>query len=655
MKKSSLLSFAIRILALNILPLSAPVTAYGVPGEYTPEDIDSKKIQTLDDLCSHSVEGSVQHFLANGNSLNSSIRQAAATTLNDIQKQFPHNQISRCVIILPDGKPVDETIEHFNRNKAPENKENTAFLVIGSGIRTALKNPAERGEGLRLVNAESSRYLLPKHWQGNHNVNKTIVLEKGQKLVGIPLTPDLKLAKNFYIGLEASSEMDSSTTFDVYHNKSLINSSEIGVLITGISTAPFFLSNADRDNTTTAPAITFELLNFDLNPEIYSTDIQPEKNLINIFNNELVQSNRQSLSVFADETLLYSEKIEGKTLFNIKDNYFYSYDNQSTPRSPYLFINDYSYIDFHYTLKNDSFLKVERNYFFGECKKSPLGDTRDITEKYFIQNNLFECWTDGDNPSNLKLKNNPIPINHNGSGENNRVFRYISYQNKNEFRGALYLPGFDLQTDSEQQTSAFHRRRFAREAKQDNESKPDTNSNTKSSGSNDKVLIYATIGGVVINFGLTMIHMAWSYLNWIKTRALENRLKGTTAPRTNDMPRTPQVPRGMGGYGYQQFMPYQQNHPEGSHAVAVPVYPVQQPQLPMLALPSTVEECTHNNDRVSTSGASTSRATPSRSDYHMEIKTVSYKTREGHKRPLQTSDEEIQQLHQSENRYETSL
>ena len=494
--------------------------------EYTSTVMTSKETKTLSDLCNSSVEKEDR--------LSKSIQIAAVTVLSNIQKQFPYNQISRCVVLFPDGKPVDETIEEYNRNRMPEDKENTAFLLPGPGVKTLWPNPGQRGEGLSMIYAGGTHQLLPAHWQKSYKVNKSITLEKGQKLVGVPLTPEAKLANDFYIGLKRTSN-----PHDLNEN-SLIDSSAPGILMAGLSTAPVFLSTLDKKN---SKPLTFasELISFKLNSESYNLDIQPEKNIINIFNNELIQLTWQTISASINKSLLYFGETSDKTLFNIKGNRFFSSNSQSNIKSPVLLISDNDSNNSEYALRNATLLKLEGNHFFGECKRKLINGVRTNSGNYFVHNNLFECWMNGNNAADL---NAPISDNFWDSDNSNRIIRYISYKDENGFK---WLPDANFLSDSMPSDTKHHRRRYPRDAEQSDNKKSDSSSNKNK----PSTASYIGLAVSVTALGVAAIVLTLNFWTRMQVRTLRSQL--------NDLyrQRTPQPRRQMSQHSY-HLLPTQQ-------------------------------------------------------------------------------------------------
>ena len=522
----------------------------------------SNEAKTLDDLCNSSIE--------RGGRLNKSIQTAAATILNSIQKQFPFNQISRCVVLFPDGKPVDETIEEYNRNRIPEDKKNTVFLMVGPGVRTILTNPISRDQGIIMVNARGASYALPAHWQKSYKVNKTITLEKGQKLVGIPLTTDAKLANDFYIGLERMWESSES---DAFKKNSLIDSNATGILISGLSNAPAFLpipyELKPGEQATRSISAPSTLLSFQIEPKLDKLDIQPEKNIINIFNSELVQPTGQSITAFANKTFLYYEKKYGQVLFNVKNSHFFSY-GQSVTNNP-VFLTTYMHTsNSEYNQKFGTYLKLENNHFFGECKRNIVSRV-DNSNNYVAYNNRFICWINGDNPADLNLKNNFMVTDFLTYGYSNPVTRYISYDDGNRFKGSIYLPDVIPLPGSGHSDAKHHRRRFVRETGQRDNEKTDTSHNTQTSNNNQKTVIYISLGIAVLSLGVSAIAMTCSFLNRVKIRSLEHALRH---PPASHVPRAPQFPRRPDNYRYYPV----QNFPgHGNGCQQVMVSPVHDP------------------------------------------------------------------------------
>ncbi|UYM15444.1 hypothetical protein [Endozoicomonas euniceicola] len=586
MKDSLLISFIIRALTLIILFFSLSGTAQQLPRKHTQTPNTSNEAQTLDDLCNSSIES--------GGRLNESIQTAAATILNNIQKQFPFNQISRCVMLFPDGKPIDETIGEYNRNRIPEDKKNTVFLMVGPGVRTELTNPAHRDQGLIMVDARGARRTLQAHWQKSYKVNQTITLEKGQKLVGIPLTTDAKLANDFYIGLERMWENSES---DTSKKDSLIDSNATGILISGLSNAPAFLSTPyelkPSEQATKSISASSSLLSFEIKQNSDKLDIQPEKNIINIFNSELVQPAGQSINIFATENFLFHEKKYDQALFNIKGSHFFSY-GQSVTDNPVFLTTDTHTSNSEYNQKVGTYLKLENNHFFGECKRNIVSRVDNI-KNYVAYNNRFICWINGDNPADLKLKNNFMATDFLTYGSSNPVTRYISYEDGNRFKGAIYLPDVIPLSGSGHSDAKHHRRRFVRETGQRDNEKTDTSHNTQASNNNQKTVVYISLGIAVLSLGVATISMTYSFLNRVKIRSLENALRPPPASHV------PQVP---GQHRYQLV----HNPPgHGNDCQQVMMSPAHDPLVVRPNTPVRTLPVRTRNSLISHSGASRSR------------------------------------------------
>ena len=496
-----------------------------------------------------------------------------------------------------------------------------------------------------MVYARGAHHFLPAHWQKSYKVNKSITLEKGQKLIGVPLTPEARLANDFYIGLEHTSD-----THDLNKN-SLIDSSTPGTLMTGLSTAPVFLSTLDKQ---ASKPLTFasELISSQLNSELYNLDIQPEKNIINIFNNELILLTRQAISAFINKSLLYSGETSDKILFNIKGNRFFSSNNQSNIKSPVLLITDTDSNNFESALRNATFLKLEDNYFFGECKRNLISGIRSNNGKYFVHNNLFECWMNGNNAADLKLKNAVMPVNFRDSDDSNRIIRYISYKDENGFKGAFYLPDANSLSDSMPSDTKHHRRRFSREAgqpdnkksdnkKSDNKKsdnkKPDSLPNTSTSTNKPSTRIYINLGISVLALGSAAIALTCNFLTREKIRALRSQF--------NDLPRdnAPQNRGQMSRYAY-QLLPNQQPGFPGQGCQPVMLQPQIRAYTPHSLL-SITEVPVTEVPVTSNQGASTSRGTHSpEARYCIETKRVYIGTKEDYEKYLKECHDESDQI-----------
>ena len=596
MKGSSLLSPVIRTLPLTFLFISISGTALPFPLQYATNVLPPTKIKRLNDLCNFSVE------VKGEDNLNKSIKTAAATILSNIQKKFQHHQVSRCVVLFPDGKYVDETIEKYNRNRVPEDKENTAFLMIGTGIKTILTDPVKRGQGLSMVNAEETDNFIPAHWQKSHLVDKTITLEKGQKLIGIPLTPDAKVANNFYIGLERTQDNNDSEALD---KGSLVESNAAGILITGLSTASAFepiLSNhhegVSDDQTITTHHATFGLFNL-----VRDSHTPLGKNGVTIFNNELVQLAKPAIIASVNNISLDSDKLAGNVFFDIENNHFIStYDQLPTTTDPVLLINAQYPDDVAYSSKDFTVLKLHGNHFFGDCKKNAIHAISDRNKgKYVIDDNVFECLNHVYDSAAIKLEGIFDLQNFQTLSSNNRI---IGYQYAIGFDGAFYLSA----SESDHQ-------RFARESEQDKRPKDEKSPGNPTSSNNPDYIKLSNITlnvVIVLSIGILAAYASKIWRKVVDMNSALNNLRKVSSP---------QAPGNMPPYAY-HALTNQPDRPQGcQQVVALPPAPVGR-LAP--AVPANHPVC---NEGASTSGT---YHKPTQKDVVINMKTFKYFTEATH-------------------------
>ncbi|MCW7552526.1 hypothetical protein NX722_07670 [Endozoicomonas gorgoniicola] len=308
-----------------------------------------------------------------GLNLNDTILASISSALEQYQKKHPADKISRCIIKTPDGHPVDEAILSFNEGKLQSAVYNTAFLLLGKGIRISDKNPAESCHlrPYRFAGDTTSQLsAVQDNWENSYQVTESITLAAGQKLIGIPLNINNDtLAEGFYVNLrrlisaKIRCKPDSEGLDDFLVEKnSLIRLSQPGVVVSGVTNA----LDINQKATFTGKCETYEpyryflksytrqkpsymgyqnLIKAEIDPRSLSPD---DAHLYDISDNELFQAQESAIHISFKQgsDTIDSNRMDNMTFVRISNNRLYSchadIDGVSMARvEPVLNINTY--------------------------------------------------------------------------------------------------------------------------------------------------------------------------------------------------------------------------------------------------------------------------------------------------------------------------
>lgn len=315
--------------------------------------------------------------------------------------------IDRCVIYTPTEKSyfdeskinyLDKSIDDFNYERPWEETTNTAFLLVGVGMKSEPVSAGEDCASKRPVIAGSHDDLpsvLPGSWLEHFQVRKTINLKAGQMLIGVPLDrSDGSLADGYFAALMKKVEYKHdcregswSWSGRRYHHSSdkvffkgeLIHFNGAGILITGLTTLPAlgaFKEDAGKhceaDSkiiTTASHEVYTEMLKGELN--LKSLKVPANGYMANIFRNEFFQILKPAISLsLADESEnVDSALFRNRTLIGFSDNQVYSCYNKQSPVETAVDI-DLAYQDAASHPEYIQALEFKHNYILGNAPKA---------------------------------------------------------------------------------------------------------------------------------------------------------------------------------------------------------------------------------------------------------------------------------------------
>ncbi|WP_422137549.1 hypothetical protein [Endozoicomonas sp. ALC020] len=290
------------------------------------------------------------------------MKQATVKALRQVSART-RQSFDRCVIYTPTEKSyldeskinyLDESIDEFNSDRPWEETTNTAFLLVGVGMKSEPVSAGEDCASKRPVIAGSHDDLpsvLPSNWLEHFQVRKTINLKAGQMLIGVPLDrSDGSLADGYFAALKRKIEYKHYCSDGWYGGRShthshksffkdeLIHFNGAGILITGLTTLPALDAfkedagkhcEADSKIVTTASHEVYtEMLKGELN--LKSLEVPDNGYMANIFRNEFFQILKPAISLsLADESEnVYSALFRNRTLIGFSNNQVYSCYNK---------------------------------------------------------------------------------------------------------------------------------------------------------------------------------------------------------------------------------------------------------------------------------------------------------------------------------------
>ncbi|WP_354008004.1 hypothetical protein [Endozoicomonas lisbonensis] len=313
----------------------------------------------LSKLCNHNVE------YGDAASLDDALIASVANGLDRFRKEHPFSRIDRCVIKVPDGTELDNEIETYNENKLGSEKNYTAFLLPGRGVRKHQENNGEVcGTSAVEVAGENGKEqespsVLPQVWQDSFLVNAPVELEAGQKLIGIPLNiGSATLAKGYRVNLKrqttASVGCNGSNLRRTIRNRGpLITIRQPGSGVSGLTNIDGVYDRKGysrrcswRTHRTTvyADELYTQLINIELNlMSLYPTR---GSQLVSLSNNELFQFENSAVNISLLDQGLFSRWLNGGTFVSLRNNYIYSCFTRGSKKSNEVALNiDLSYRD----------------------------------------------------------------------------------------------------------------------------------------------------------------------------------------------------------------------------------------------------------------------------------------------------------------------
>lgn len=321
------------------------------------------------------------------------MKQATVKALRQVSARTKQS-IDRCVISTPvRSSYLDESIDGFNNGKSWEERTNTAFLLVGVGMKSepisagedcALKQPVIAGR------PGGPPSVLPDNWLDHFQVRETIKLKPGQMLIGVPLdSSNGSLADGYFAALKRKIEPTHICSYlrhadSTFYNKELVHFNGAGILITGLTTLPA-LNNTFEENinvdsycgswggTKRISAASHdahtEMIKGELN--LKSLEVPDNGYMVNIFGNELFQILKPaiSISLASESENVDSALFSNRTLIGFSDNQVYSCYNKKSPVETALDIN-LAYRDAASHPEFIQALEFKHNYILGNAPKS---------------------------------------------------------------------------------------------------------------------------------------------------------------------------------------------------------------------------------------------------------------------------------------------
>ncbi|AMO55427.1 hypothetical protein GZ77_10245 [Endozoicomonas montiporae] len=279
------------------------------------------------------------------------MKQAAVDKLERVFDSAPQ-AIDRCVIKTPvNGSYLDESINGFNTGKPWEETANTAFLLVGVGMKStpvtadedcASKTPVPVIAGKQKGHVST----LPDEWLEQFQIKGTINLESGQKLIGIPLDrSNGSLANDYFVGLKKKivvthyCRRSGHYSYHIQPKAELIHFHGAGILVTGITTLPtlttdHYSSSKHRDYCRFDYGHTnINIQSHDIHEEMLkgeldfkSLEVPVNGYMVNISGNEFFQIRHPAIDIsLADQSKdVDSRLFNSRNLIGFSDNQVYT-------------------------------------------------------------------------------------------------------------------------------------------------------------------------------------------------------------------------------------------------------------------------------------------------------------------------------------------
>ncbi|WP_422474627.1 hypothetical protein [Endozoicomonas sp. ALB032] len=324
------------------------------------------------------------------------MKQATVKALRQVSART-RQSIDRCVINTPTRSSyLDEDIDEFNSDKPWEETTNTAFILVGVGMKSEAVSAGEDCASKRPVIAgkhDDLPSVLPGNWLEHFQVRKTINLKAGQMLIGVPLdSRDGSLADDYFAALKRKVKFEH--TCDGYYYRShksskidpkisplveLIHFDGAGILITGLTTLPAlegfkddggkFCGTSSKIVTAPSHEAQAEMLKGELN--LKSVEVPDNGYMANIFRNEFFQILNPAISLsLADESEnVYSALFRNRTLISFSNNKVYSCYDKGNPVETAVDI-DLTYRDATPKPEFIQALEFKDNYILGNAPKA---------------------------------------------------------------------------------------------------------------------------------------------------------------------------------------------------------------------------------------------------------------------------------------------
>ncbi|UYM14416.1 hypothetical protein [Endozoicomonas euniceicola] len=296
-------------------------------------------------FCSNKVEDA--HLLTKAEMVD-----AIVETLEQITAKSPQT-IDRCVIITPrKDTDLSEIISQYNADKTQEAIKNTAFILVGPGIKS---EPIHDGENCASKNyvvagGEGQESILPKDWQEEFYAKDKVQLQAGQKLIGVPVYKHTaSLAEGYYVGLKRIIDIKQVCRLGYdYRAKGvpqqkgeLIYFNGAGTLVTGITTVStqtnsfkgyMRLRHCYRSNSQTwsdrydFPSDRFHTGSLAGEVSLNSNNTPETGNLVTVYRNQFFQLREPAvqISLTEDSQEVDSSLFNNRTVVDFSDNEIYA-------------------------------------------------------------------------------------------------------------------------------------------------------------------------------------------------------------------------------------------------------------------------------------------------------------------------------------------
>ncbi|MCW7552524.1 hypothetical protein NX722_07660 [Endozoicomonas gorgoniicola] len=341
-----------------------PTTSQPVKPDCVDDELELPN-QTLQRQCSH--------VIAHGNlHIDYSMAKAAATLLDRFIKKHPEEKkIERCVVLTPEGGNVDEQIKTYNTKTSSYNKTHTIFLLLGKGVKTPVDPmQPESCPTVKPVFAGSDNPPVlppPATWQDSFNIKHSIVLEPGQKLIGVPVdVSHSRLAEGYYVSIKRKITTKINCFNYRYKSMKITKDSFItlkgkGIFVTGITNA-FGVNDSlsvyetcggyfkEKVRDVTAQEAHQQIIRVEIDPTSLHTPTSTA--MIDISNNELFQIQQPAISIAlkksdGETAAIQSDWLFDQTFVRTKGNHIYSCRSVAgkEPLAP-AFVADFTYVDY---------------------------------------------------------------------------------------------------------------------------------------------------------------------------------------------------------------------------------------------------------------------------------------------------------------------